>query len=400
MSQGSFQFVTSKVELEELCSRGRAAHLIGFDTEFVSENQYRPELCLLQVAIDNANYIIDTLEIDDLLPFWEMLVAGDHITIAHAAREEFLFCYRACGARPKHLFDVQLAAGMVGMEYPVSYGNLVSRLLNERVDKGETRTDWRRRPLSQRQLDYALSDIIHLKPLYRKLTSDLNRLNRMEWFLTEIDAWQDNLQQSEDQPQWRRVSGVANLNRRSLAIIRELWLARDREAERKNRAPRRVIPDDLMVEIAKRGSSDMKRLKMIRGIQDRIAKSMFGAIVDAVRSANEIPDSELPKKLPRNRKLNLGLLGQFLTTALNVVCRERSISPAIVGTANDVRVMAAWRLGLIDLPQAPDLAQGWRAEMVGALIEQVLDGTVAIRVDDPRSDQPLSLEYLSQNSQP
>ncbi len=394
MSPSDFQFIDTTQGLEDLCSRGKSAELIGFDTEFVSENQYRPELCLLQVAVDDQHFIVDTLEVNDLLPFWEMLVEGDHITIAHAAREEFLFCYRACGQRPKHLFDVQLAAGMVGLEYPASYGNLVSRFLNERIDKGETRTDWRRRPLSERQLDYAHSDILHLKPLYQKLSAKLDRLERTPWFQTEIDAWQDELQLTEDEPQWRRVSGIANLNRRSLAIIRELWLIRDDEAERKNRAPRRVIPDDLMVEIAKRGSADMKRLKAIRGIENRVAKSMFAKIVDAVREANELPDSQLPKKLPRNRNLNLGLLGQFLTTALNVVCREQSIAPAIVGTANDVRVMAAWRLGMIDLKEKPDLAQGWRAEMIGALIEQVLDGTIAIRVDDPRGDQPLRLEYL------
>jgi ribonuclease D len=394
MSQSSFQFIDTSEQLVELCSLGRSAKTIGFDTEFVSENQYRPELCLLQVAVDDQHFIVDTLAVDELLPFWEMLVSGDHVTIAHAAREEFLFCYRACGRRPQNLFDVQLAAGMVGLDYPASYGNLVSRFLNEKIDKGETRTDWRRRPLSGRQLDYAHSDILHLKPLYQKLAEELQQLSRAEWFQTEIEAWQDDLQLTEDEPQWRRVSGIANLNRRSLGIIRELWLVRDREAERKNRAPRRVIPDDLMVEIAKRGSADMKRLKAIRGIENRVAKTLFSKIIDAVRDANELADNQLPKKLPRNRNLNLGLLGQFLTTALNVVCREQNIAPAIVGTANDVRVMAAWRLGMIDLNQQPDLAQGWRSEMIGTLIDQVLDGTIAIRVDDPRGDQPLRLEYL------
>lgn len=394
MSDDQYQHITTDRALVEYCERSQGAKWIGFDTEFVSENCYRPELCLLQVAVDGEYAIIDTMTIDDLMPFWDLLVDGDHITVAHAAREEFLFCYRACGERPKRLFDVQLAAGMVGFEYPASYGNLVSRLLNKSIDKGETRTDWRKRPLSQRQMDYALSDVVHLRALHKTLSKKLDKLNRSYWFEDEMDVWLDTLEATEDEPQWRRVSGVSNLSRRALAIVRELWLTRDEEAERKNKSPRRILADDLIVELAKRGSSDIKRLKAIRGIENRVAKSMFDSIADAIQIANDLDEEELPKRLPRNKNMNLGLLGQFLTTALNVVCREQSIAPAIVGTANEVRKMAAWKLGLIEMNQKPELANGWRADMVGDVIEQVLDGTIAIRVGDAKSETPLKLEYL------
>jgi ribonuclease D len=121
---------------------------------------------------------------------------------------------------------------------------------------------------------------------------------------------------------------------------------------------------------------------------------MLDPIADAVNLANNLPDNKLPRRLPRSKTMNMGLLGQFLSTALNVVCRNESIAPSIVGTSNDVRTMAAWKLGLIDLKEKPALATGWRADMIGQLIEQVLDGKVAIRVDDPSSDAPLQLEYL------
>lgn len=389
-----YEHITTDHGLAELCKRGQSAQWIGFDTEFVSENRYRPELCLLQVAVDGYYAIVDTLEVDDLRPFWDLLVEGDHLTIAHAAREEFLFCYRACGGRPKNLFDVQLAAGMVGLEYPASYGNLVSRLLSKSIDKGETRTDWRRRPLSQRQIDYALSDVLHLKPLHKVLSKSLQKLNREHWFTDEINQWMVELERSEDEPQWRRVSGISSLNRRALGIVRELWLARDREAERKNKSPRRIIADDLIVEIAKRGSSDIKRLKAIRGIENRVSKSMFGPISEAIEHANQLSDAELPKRAPRNQNMNLGLLGQFLTTAIKIVCREERIAPAIVGTANEIRQMAAWHLGMIELKEKPELAAGWRAAMVGDVIENVLSGKIAIRVEDPHSEQPLKIEYL------
>ena len=114
MASADFQYIDSDSQLQIFCEESVGAKLVGFDTEFVSESRYRPDLCLLQVAVDDVYVIIDTMAINDLMPFWDFLVDGDHITIAHAAREEFLFCYRACGAYPKRLFDVQLAAGMVG----------------------------------------------------------------------------------------------------------------------------------------------------------------------------------------------------------------------------------------------------------------------------------------------
>jgi len=215
-----FEFITTQDALEDYCDHIADAKFIGFDTEFVSENRYQPELCLIQVATEDGYAIIDTLAVESIESFWEVLTEGDHVTVAHAAREEFNFCYRAIGRRPVKLFDVQLAAGMVGLEYPASYANLVNRVIGEQVDKGETRTDWARRPLTDRQMHYALSDVIHLKPVFDSLTKKLNSMKRMDWMWGEIDAWQKSLEDIVDKPQWRRVSGIASLNRKALAIVR------------------------------------------------------------------------------------------------------------------------------------------------------------------------------------
>ena len=389
-----FEHITTDQGLVDFCEAVRGCDFIGFDTEFVSESRYRPQLCLVQVAADGRYAIIDTLAVKNISVFWELLVEGDHVTVVHAAREEFMFCYRACGRRPKKLFDVQLGAGMTGLEYPASYGNLVSRLLGSRVDKGETRTDWMRRPLSKRQIDYALSDVTHLKGLFDVVSSNLNKLNRMAWFEEEMDIWQTSLEKTENEPQWQRVAGISNLNRRALAIVKELWIARNKEAKSKNRAAKRILPDDLLVELAKRGTPDVSRMKAIRGFDHRVSRNMVEPISKAIEVANQLPDRECPKKMPRGKTMNLGLLGQFLNTALAVVCKTESIAPNIVGTSQDVRTMAAWRLGMIELSSPPSLADGWRAEIVGQLIDRVLDGSIAIRVGNPKSDQPLSLEYL------
>lgn len=391
----SYQTITSAKELSLFCERNQGSRYVGFDTEFVSENRYRPELCLIQVATDNEIAIIDTLAIEDVGEFWRWLVKGAHITVAHAAREEFLFCYRACQQQPKKLFDVQLAAAFIGLDFPASYSNLVSQLLGSYVAKGETRTDWRRRPLTDRQLQYALFDVVHLRDLYQVIEERLKQLKRLGWYIDEVDLWMEELVKTETEPQWQRVSGITSLNPRELAIVRELWICRDAEAARRNRSAKRVIPDDLIVELAKRGSSSVNSFKAIRGFENRVTRGISTEISEAIEKANGLAKSELPRKLPRGKSMNLGLLGQFLSTALTVVCRDQQISPAIVGTASDVRKMAAWRLGLLKMDEPPSLVQGWRAEIVGQLIDQVLNGSIAIRVGDPKSDTPLVIEYLS-----
>lgn len=393
-SNTPYELITTSEQLKNFCERSSKSEFAGFDTEFVSENQYRPELCLIQIATDSELAIIDTLAVEDLQPFWAWLTSGDRTTLVHAAREEFLFCIRDCGKWPSKLFDVQLAAGMIGMEYPASYGNLVQRTLGVEVDKGETRTDWRKRPLTERQIDYALQDVIHLKPLYDRLTKKLHSHDRLAWMEEEMTQWQEDLEKTITEPQWRRVSGIASLKPPALAIVRELWLLRDKEAERQNRSPRRVLPDDLIVELARRANANPKQLKAIRGFESRVSRFLSDDIGKAIERAKALPDSQLPPRIRRNKSANLGLLGQFLTTALKIVCKTESIAPGIVGSADDVRTMAAWKLGMVDPKDPPELSRGWRAEIVGTLVERVLDGTYAIRVGDPKSDEPLIIESL------
>jgi ribonuclease D len=391
------QHIVSDHELSEFCRRSQTSPFIGFDTEFVSENRYRPKLCLLQVATDREYVIIDTLAVQNIDEFWQLLVGGEHVTIAHAAREEFLFCFRAVGKRPKNLFDIQLAAGMIGYEYPAAYGNLVSRILGQPVDKGETRTDWMKRPLSNRQIEYALQDVVHLKPIFDAMTVELNRLDRGQWLSEEMNLWLSSLELSETEPQWQRVSGISSLKPRALAIVRELWIVRDEEARERNRSPKRVLADDLIVELARRGTSDPKRLKAIRGFDNRVSASILESLAAAIEAANGLPEDELPQKLPRSKTMNLGLLGQFLTTALKIVCQRENIAAGIVGSAQDIRDLAAWHMKLAPQNPKPLLAEGWRAGIIGNVIEEMLDGSVVIRVGNPKSSQPLTLQRIDGN---
>lgn len=390
-----YQLISTCSQLARFCERAQRAPTIGFDTEFVSEDRYRPELCLVQAAIPGELVIIDPLAIGSMQPFWQLVTSEGHQTLVHAGRQELIFCVEATGKCPTGLFDTQIAAGMAGFEYPAAYSTLIHKLRGESLGKGETRTDWRRRPLSPRQLDYAVRDVLYLEALYTSLIDRLEGQGRLGWFWQEMEDWQSRVVQFDAGERWRRMPGIAGFSPRAMAIIRELWLWRDAEAQRQDRPSRRILRDDLIVELAKRGSADVASVGAIRGVNYRDKKRYLEAISGGIRRALELSEEELPR--PNRRKTGrprLMLLGQFLATALNSVCHAQEVAPGLVGTVEDVRDLIAYHLRLegagSEVP--PSLATGWRAHVVGRTIQEVLSGDLAIRVGDPLADHPLCFE--------
>lgn len=388
-----YEFIATERELQDFCTAAASARMIAFDTEFVSEDTYRPELCLIQVAADDRLAVIDPYPIPDLSPFWELLASEGHITVVHAGREELRFSLAAIGRGPHNLFDVQIGAGLIGMEYPAAYSTLVSKLLGQTLPKGETRTDWRKRPLSQRQLEYAVHDVYYLERLSEMLLARLGELGRQSWLDDEMQSWQKLVQDFEQGERWMRTSGIAGLNRRHLAIVRELWRWRDEEARRRNQPTKRILRDDLIVELAKRQTADPKRIRALRGMERGDIQKQMPRLTAAIETALKLSDSELPSLDRRPVRSQLNVLGQFLATALGSICRSAGVAPSIVGTAQDVRDLIAHHLGLTD-PQeeVPLLATGWRAEVVGKVIDDLISGKLTVSITDPQADEPLAFE--------
>ncbi len=388
-----YDYISSDQQLQSFCDRETGDSPVYFDTEFVSEDTYLPELCLIQVAVDDQLAIIDPLALTSIKPFWELIAKNGRQTVVHAGREEFRFCWRAVQQRPSDLFDVQLAAGLIGLEYPASYGKLISKLLGVTLPKGEARTNWRQRPLTERQLEYALQDVVHLPALQDALQKELERLGRPSWLQDEMEAWQQELVESETRERWRRVSGISGLSARSLVIVRELWRWRDQEAKQSNRPPRRVLRDDLIVELARRTRADMRQIKAIRGIEHSGAKRHLKAISECVQAAISLPRERWPSVNRPSIPQQVNVLGQFLATALTGLCRSQQLAPNLVGTAQDVRDLVAYRLGFQDDRDGPPaLARGWRSQVVGSTLQDLLDGNLAIRIRDPLSEEPLAFE--------
>jgi ribonuclease D len=388
-----YEFIATERELLDFCSAAESARIIAFDTEFVSEDSYRPELCLVQVAADDRLAVIDPYPIDDLTPFWNLLAAEGHTTVVHAGREELRFSLAAIGRGPHNLLDVQIGAGLIGMEYPAAYSTLVSKLLGQTLPKGETRTDWRKRPLSQRQLEYAVHDVYYLERLSEILLQRLQELGRESWLADEMLAWQEQIRDFEHGERWTRTSGIAGLSRRNLAIVRELWGWRDEEARRRNQPTKRILRDDLIVELARRQTADPKRIKALRGMERGDIQKQMPRLVAAIETALKLPEDSLPSLDRRPVRSHLNVLGQFLATALGSICRSADVAPSIVGTAQDVRDLIAHHLKLTDAgDEVPALAQGWRAQVVGRVIEDLISGQLAIRISDPLAEEPLSFE--------
>ena len=388
----SYLNVTTDHQLQQYCRQMAGCEWIAFDTEFVSERTYRPVLCLVQVATDEGLAMLDALAIEEMAPFWEAVAEPGHETIVHAGRGELEFCLRAIGRRPAGLFDVQIAAGLVGVEYPAGFGTLLFKLLGETPKKGETRTDWRRRPLSQRQIEYALDDVRYLPAIRDTLRGRLEQLGRAGWLQDEMAAWQDEVETALSREQWRRVSGNSGLSRRSLAIVRELWRWRDAEARRRDCPPRRVLRDDLIVELAKRQTAELKRIGAVRGMERGDLKRLLPKIAQRIEEALALPEQECPKSARPESVPQIPVLGQFLFAALGSICRQQDLAPGLVGTPSDVRELITFRTGHASGNRPPRLAQGWRAEVVGQLFDDLLAGKKAIRISDPTSKHPLVFE--------
>ncbi len=324
----SYLHITSDQQLQEYCSRVAQAPEICFDTEFISENSYRSELCLIQVAVGDELAVIDPLAVKSVQPFWDLIVSPGHDTLVHAGREELNFCLSATGKCPHNLFDVQIAAGLISNEYPAGYGSLLYKMLGITLEKGETRTDWSRRPLSKQQLEYALDDVRHLPKLAQQLRMRLHQLGRTDWHAEEMTAWQNEVTEYRQREQWYKLSGINSLSRRSLAVLREVWLWREQEAQRRNQPVRRVLRDDLLIELAKRRTADPKQIQALRGMERSDFSRILPAIANAIQKGLSAPELDLPASQTTSNFATIQFAGATVGDCINQLVSLKKILPS------------------------------------------------------------------------
>lgn len=393
--------VTDAAGLEECCARVARMTEVGLDTEFVGEDSYHPKICLIQLATWETLYLVDPFAFTDeeLRPLWDLLIDAARLVVVHAGREEVRLCHRAIGRTPGNLFDLQIAAGMVGMVYPIGHGTLVGEVLHERLAKGETLTEWRSRPLTRSQIRYAFDDVRYLLPLWRNLSGRLQQLGRLDWAREDFarlctQSTPEEPGQPSTADKWRRLRGAGSLDRRRLGMLRELFRWREEEAAHANRPPRTVLRDDLLVEIARRHLKSEQELHVVRGL----ARRYCTAIWQAIERARGLPVDELPLAVEREQDpVQVGLVANVLGAALVDFSNRMHLAPNLVASSADIKLLVRARLLGLPTPADSVLSGGWRSVHILPHLQAILDGRRRIAIADVRSETPFSYQDAPEN---
>lgn len=391
----SDRLITDQAEFDDLCSHIRDSGIVAFDTEFISENTFRPKLCLIQLATRERAVAVDPFEVD--VADWWNIMADDRTTVVvHAGREESRFCLTCIGKRPQLLVDVQLAEGLRSSSYPLSYERLLQRVLNQTVHSTETRTDWQRRPLTDRQITYAVDDVRYVLEVWDRQKAWLEKKNRLSWVEEEFERLLDEMEAERAGGQWMKLSGVRRLNSRQLAVVRALYEWREKTAETRNQPMRRILRDDLMIDLARRQPRTESELLNSRDMNRANFRRSASEIVACVKQAMALPQSEIPSRFRNNDSgPDEPVLGKLLALALANRCSELQLSAGIVGTSNDLKEWIRWYGSGSNPENAPRLSKGWRAEVCGDMLRDVLEGNVSLRVANPNSSHPLVFEPVA-----
>jgi ribonuclease D len=386
------QIVTRPEDLAEVCAHLAACRRFGFDTEFVGENTYHPDLCLVQVATAERLVLIDPLTVGPLDAFWELVVDPANEVIVHAGREEVRLCRLGSGRTPGNLIDLQIAAGLLGLPYPMGHGSLVSQVLRIQLTKGETLTEWQKRPLTRAQVRYAFDDVRYLLAVWNRLRPRLEQFQRMDWVREEVVRLAANAAPEEPlQDKWRKLRGLGSLDRRRLAMVRELYAWRDEKAAATNRPARTIIRDDLIVEIARRNPKTVRDLEVVRGL----AKRDLHAILGEVERARALPPEQWPRPAEREQDApQVGWLSGVLTAVLGDFCTRSCLAANLAATSQDIKQLVRARMAGERLPNDSLLMQGWRAGYVLPELLAVLEGRRNLRIADLAADAPFAIEAV------
>jgi ribonuclease D len=392
------QIITRPEDLGPCCEYLAACGKFGFDTEFVGEDTYHPRLCLVQIATAERLILVDPLSVGPLDAFWKLVMDPAVRVIVHAGREEVRLCRLWGGRPPGNLFDLQLAAGLVGLPYPLGHGALVHQLLGVQLSKAETLTEWRDRPLTRAQVRYAFDDVRFLLPLWQRLSGRLEKLNRVEWAREEFARLVTSATPEEGVPEkWRKLRGLGSLDRRRLGVVRELYAWREEVAADSNRPARTVVRDDLLVEIARRNPTRERDLQVVRGLPRRF----LGDILGAVERGRSLPPDQLPRLAEREQDVpQVALVSSVLLSVLGDFCSRRHLAPNLVANTQDVKNLVRARLQGAALPEDSLLTQGWRREHVLPELLAVLHGQRALYVRDVLAEAPFGFLDVPEAEEP
>ncbi|SDC46599.1 ribonuclease D [Sphingomonas sp. YR710] len=370
--------ITDSATLANLCARLSNSPFVTVDTEFMRETTYWPDLCLIQIADREEAAAIDPKAKDlDLTPLLDLMVNNhDVLKVFHAGGQDLEIVYNLTGKTPFPLFDTQIAAMAMGLGEQIGYSNLVETMLGIKLDKGARFTDWSRRPLDKRQIDYAIGDVTHLSDLFPRMLEKLRKTGRGDWLDIEMERLGDPASYANvPELAWLRIRPPSR-KPEVLGRLKAIAAWREREARNKNLPRGRIAKDETIADMASHPPREQADLAKVRGLSANWAHNDIGArLITAIRDAQPLDETEMPPR--EDRKPGLGkegaLIADLLKLLLKVRSRDADVAPKLIARADDLELLAA---GVRDIP----ILSGWRYEIFGKDALDLVEGRLAFSV--------------------
>ena len=371
------KLITTTDELAAFCKPLADAEFVAVDTEFMRERTYWPKLCLAQVAGPEDAAAIDALADGiDLSPLDELMANPKVLKVFHAARQDLEIFYLRMNSVPQPLFDTQVAAMVCGHGEAASYESLATKLAKARIDKSSRFTDWSRRPLSERQITYALSDVTHLRVVYEKLRRQLEKSGRLPWISEEMAVLNDpGTYRADPELAWRRLKPRGAVPR-LLGTLKEIAAWRERTAQRIDIPRQRLLRDEQLLEIASHAPKTIGELAMTRGLGRGFAEGWQGReILEAIEKARQMPEAELPARdRPPEQLRAPSAVVDLLRTLLRLKAEQAGVAARLVASADELDRMAAGKRDVHALT-------GWRREIFGHDAIDLIEGRLALALE-------------------
>ncbi|MGH1417768.1 MAG: ribonuclease D [Hyphomicrobiaceae bacterium] len=373
---GNMQVITDTAALEAACSRLAKADFATIDTEFLREQTFWPQLCLIQMAGPDGEYIVDPLADGiDLAPFWLLMSDNSVVKVFHAARQDLEIIYSMSGGNmAAPVFDTQVAAMVCGFGDSISYVNLVKQITGANLDKSSRFTDWSRRPLSDKQLNYAMGDVTHLREVYLSLKSELEKNDRATWLDEEMSTLTSpKTYQSPPEEAWRRLK-LRVKNRKSLSVLIELAAWRETLAQKQDIPRGRVLRDEALYDIANQMPTETEKLSELRTLSNGFARSARAKeIVAAVRQGLDRDMTTLPE-IKRGKALTPEATAtlELLKVLLKASAAQHRVATRLIADASDLERLAS--------EKKPDVSalKGWRLKLFGEDALRLKRGELAL----------------------
>ncbi|MFQ3361428.1 MAG: ribonuclease D [Alphaproteobacteria bacterium] len=370
------EIISDLYSLQQLCKKIEDSEYLAIDTEFLRDKTYYPKLCLIQIANDKIEAIIDPIEDLDLTPFWNVIKNNSMIKVFHAGRQDIEIFNNEGGFLPKPIFDTQIAAMFCGYGESISYGNLVYDITSIQLDKTSQFTDWSKRPLSEKQLTYALNDAIYLKDVYKSMIRKLEHLGRIEW----IDEEMDNLLNPKNyeynsKDAWLKIKSKPK-SIKSLKVLADIAEWREKKAQIKNIPKNRIIRDNTIIDIANHMPKNQLELKNLRSFSknplpiDTIDEIV--AVVNALETDKDRREFFIDKKKELTKDQE-GIY-EVLKLVLKIQSKKFNIVQRLIATSEDLENIAKSKKSSIAM------LDGWRYEIFGEIAKKIKNGDISISV--------------------